>query len=270
MTVGPAASAKRIATPAQLTALVNARNARGKKALHAKDQRNHLKRKQSKGDLLGRARGIESARSSEATEGLRTAPTAASELIQKHPGGRPSLLQDEGLKRLLIGILRSGATYRTACLVAGLNERTFENWRARAAIYDGDAIEDVPDEEREYVEFVRVATKARQEALLLYINVIRNAAIGRPGKSTMDPDGKYIVVEKELDPDPRAAARMLEWMDPEEYGRKYTIKTEQKERVVVEMQRVLDLALSSAGIDDEQRKLVGKFLLELSSQQRLE
>lgn len=239
MTVGPAESAqpKRAVTPAQRASLAKARAARGRPS----------------GDTAPRSR--------QRKQPLRTAPSDAGTLIRR---GQPSKVLDPQIQGQILGVLRIGGTYDLACEVAGITPRTFEKWRARAADYGDEELEDVPPPERNYVKFVRQARLARSAGEVRYLAQIQMASTGRPGKMTNGEDG-IVMVEPPILPDYRAAAWMLEHLHAEKYGRNYRINPEQREQVIQSFLQTVYLAMQQVGIDDETRKALGKAILGLAA-----
>lgn len=241
MTVEPVASAphKRTATPAQRASLAKARAARGRQDANA------------------------APRSRQRKVRLTTAPTAAAETGELIRLGQPPKMLDPQIQGRILGALQIGCTYDAACGVGGISTRAFEKCRARAAEFDDDELEDVPPLEVGYVEFARKARLARSEAQVRYLSQIRVALLGRPGKVTMD-DG-HPIVEPPIAPDWRAAAWMMEHLWPEQYGKGYRINPEQREQITREVLQTLDQAFTLVGIDEEQRKALGKAILGLAS-----
>lgn len=255
-TAGPASSAsgrKRIATPAQREALSKARNARGRgQGAKATQSSQEIKKPRR---TAPRAKG--------------TAQAVTGEVIRM---GRPPLVLDAQMKGTVVAILRQGASYKTACIVAGISTRAFEVWRQRASQYgEDDDPEDIPEIDRPYVEFVRQAIRAREEAVVAALNVIQMAGRGRKGKLRIvpDPDAKSgertLEVETALAPNFQAMTWLLEHTHPEEFGKQWTVTAEQKDQVVREVVQKFDLALAAAGATREMRVDVGRFLLEQAS-----
>jgi hypothetical protein len=172
---------------------------------------------------------------------------------------------DPQIQGRILGALQIGCTYDAACGVGGISTRAFEKCRARAAEFDDDELEDIPPLDVGYVEFVRKARLARSEAQVRYLSQIRVALMGRPGKATLDQDGRTTLVEPPILPDWRAAAWMMEHLYPEQYGRNYRINPEQREQITRELLQTLDQAFTLVGIDEVQRKALGKAILGLAS-----
>lgn len=242
MTVEPAESAqhKRVATPAQRASLAKARAARGRPSDDAASRSRQRKPRPT------------------------TAPTAAAETGELIRLGQPPKMLDPTIQGRILGALQIGCTYDAACGVGGISTRAFEKCRARAAEFDDDELEDIPPLEVGYVEFARKARLARSEAQVRYLSQIRVALMGRPGKVTTGEDGSAIV-EPPILPDWRAAAWMMEHLYPEQYGRNYRINPEQREQITRELLQTLDQAFTLVGIDEEQRKALGKAILGLAS-----
>ena len=71
----------------------------------------------------------------------KTAVTKRNDIAKRRPG-RPSKLVPEVQLKILTAI-KCGTSYKTACLAAGIGERTFHRWKQRGEQ------EDAPEEYRQ-------------------------------------------------------------------------------------------------------------------------
>ena len=90
-------------------------------------------------------------------------------------------------------MIRSGASYKTACMAAGVHEGTFYKWKARA---------ESPDSRPEYRRFLQELTRAEQEG-----HAARLALITKASRT-----------------DWRAAAWMQERLDPQRWSLKHKVE----------------------------------------------
>ena len=118
--------------------------------------------------------------------------SAALPPTQKRGPGQPSKLTPERKQKILAAV-RCGASYKSACLAAGICEKTFQNWRRRAS---------EPGSPAKYVRFLRELQSAEEEG-----QVARLATIQRASQR-----------------DWKAAAWLLERLDPTRWSVRYQIE----------------------------------------------
>ena len=106
--------------------------------------------------------------------------------------GRPSKLTPETQARI-VSAVRCGASFKNACVAAGISERTFQRWRQKGEHQGA---------KTEYRRFWRDLTQAEQEGQTARLAIIQEAARN----------------------DWRAAAWLLERMDPERFSLRYKIE----------------------------------------------
>jgi hypothetical protein len=111
---------------------------------------------------------------------------------RKRRPGRPSKLTPDTQARIL-SMVRSGASYKTACIAGGIGERTFHRWRSKG--------ED-PHAKPEYRQFWLALTRAEQEG-----HAARLALITKAART-----------------DWRAAAWMQERLDPQRWSLKHKVE----------------------------------------------
>lgn len=114
--------------------------------------------------------------------------------------------------------LRVGGYIADAAHRAGVSPASVFRWIARGAEWeDHDEEKDgpIPEHERVYVEFCVAVERARSDAVMASLAVIRRAAQGTPAEYS--PDGN--LVRKERQPEWTAAAWYLERTRPHEFGR---------------------------------------------------
>ena len=112
-------------------------------------------------------------------------------MVRRSPG-RPSKLTADTEARIL-SMVRSGSSNRTACMAAGICERTFYMWKTKG---------ESPDEPPEYSHFLQELTRAEQEG---------HAA-------------RLALIQKAARTDWRAAAWMQERLDPERWSLKHQVE----------------------------------------------
>lgn len=128
--------------------------------------------------------------------------------------GRPTKLTSE-LQATIVHAIEQGLNDKMACLVAGVSEATFYNWRARGA----------QDRSGRYVDFLEACTQARARGEAALAGVIYKAATGGFIETTTvtertQKDGERVVREtvKMIAPDWRAAAFTLSRRYPADWG----------------------------------------------------
>lgn len=132
--------------------------------------------------------------------------------------GRRSKLTPEVQERIVAAIA-SGQTYDVACELAGISKGTYHNWKSLGR----------KEKQGKLREFLDAVTRAEAEAEKHLIEVIRTAA--EKGDETVevvtvrDASGQVIstrTTQRTSPRDWRAAAKMLEMRNPEQYGRRIT------------------------------------------------
>lgn len=102
--------------------------------------------------------------------------------------GRVPLLQDEDLRKNLLGAISEGMSEKSSCELVGISEEAINSWKRKGA-----------KGQQPYAEFVQDLKKARQAAVLVRVRNLRKAA----------SNGAW-----------QADAWWLERMYPEEFGRR--------------------------------------------------
>ena len=118
-------------------------------------------------------------------------PSTANALRKRSPG-RPSKLTPETQGRILSAV-RCGASFKNACVAAGISERTFQRWRQKGERQGA---------KTEYRRVWRERTRAEQEGQTARLAIVQKAALH----------------------DWRAATWLLERMDPERFSLRYKIE----------------------------------------------
>jgi len=110
---------------------------------------------------------------------------------KKKGPGRPPLIEtlitertEDGTQKItrweaIVRAIRAGAYQRDAARHAGISEDTLYNWLSRGEehnIPDSEDLSSIPERERPYVEFFRAVEKARGDAVVWNISIIRKAA----------------------------------------------------------------------------------------------
>jgi len=83
---------------------------------------------------------------------------------QKTPGGRPAKLTPE-VQEAILKVIRSGGTYAAAARYVGVTETTLYEWLAKGR-----------DGLQPYATFAEAVEKARAEAEMKFVGVVRQAA----------------------------------------------------------------------------------------------
>ncbi len=133
----------------------------------------------------------------------------------KRPPGRPSKLTAD-IQSRIVSAVRCGASFKNACVAAGISERTFQRWRQKGEHQGA---------KTEYRRFWRDLTQAEQEGQTARLAIIQKAARN----------------------DWRAAAWLLERMNPERFSLRYKIEHSGKvehSAAVDAVRRSLDLLTS--------------------------
>lgn len=120
--------------------------------------------------------------------------------------GRPTLLSDEVEARLIEAFKIGQISIPSACHYAGISERTYYDWMKKGR--EGDP---------RYLQFSQDIEKARAEAVMVNLAVIRKAA----------QNGQW-----------QAAAWWLERVLPKEYGRKTTVDVISRDALMAELERL--------------------------------
>lgn len=134
----------------------------------------------------------------------------------------------------IVADMRVGAYLEDAAARAGVSTTTAYRWQEQGNewVEDSDGVpiplEDVPEEVRVFREFRDAVEKARAEAGMTSLAVIRQAAQGTPPSVALDGNGQAIrdadgnpVLLPGLKPQWRAAAWFLERTRTEQFGRIY-------------------------------------------------
>lgn len=129
--------------------------------------------------------------------------------------GRPTLLNDQVQDRLIEAFKLGQISIPSACHYAGIGERTYYQWMQKGR--DGDP---------KYQQFSQDIEKARAEAVMVNLAVIRKAA----------QQGHW-----------QAAAWWLERVLPKEYGRKTTVETISRDVLVAEIEKLEAQVALNAG-----------------------
>lgn len=108
--------------------------------------------------------------------------------------GRPSTFTPERVEEILLHI-ENGATYRRACILVGISEATFHEWKAQGK----KALED--EKPNKFSEFLEKVNQAKEKYIAWLQSLVNQGA---------KMDGKL-------------ALRVLERKRPEEFGRKDTL-----------------------------------------------
>lgn len=120
--------------------------------------------------------------------------------------GRPTSLNPDVQERLLEAFRLGQTSIATAAHYAGISEATYHNWMKRGR--EGD---------ERYLEFFEAIEKARADAVMINLGVIRKAAAS----------GQW-----------QAAAWWLERVLPEQYARKVTVETISRDALIEELERL--------------------------------
>lgn len=129
--------------------------------------------------------------------------------------GRPTLLSDAVQDRLVEAFKLGQISIPSACHYAGIGERTYHTWMSKGA-----------DGEEPYAQFRQDIEKARSEAVMVNLAVIRKAA----------QNGQW-----------QAAAWWLERVLPKEYGRKTTVETITRDVLITEIEKLEAQVALNAG-----------------------
>lgn len=136
--------------------------------------------------------------------------------------GRPSLLSDEVQARLVEAFNLGQVSIATACAYAGIAERTYYVWMAKGR-----------EGQEPYEQFMQAIEKARADAVMINLAVIRKAAQA----------GHW-----------QAAAWWLERVLPAQYGRKTQVEVITLDLVESEIRRLeaeLDASESRPALPSE-------------------
>ncbi len=176
-------------------------------------------------------------------------------------GGRPTKFTEQTRKKIYKHI-RDGASYKVAALAAGVGESTLREWRAKAkACAEAKSIDEIDSKFRirdegqrlEYAEFS--ADILRAEAIGEATCAARIAKAGRGGhklrevrekiREAVTPQGKIVtlhektIITREIRPDWRADAWVLERRHPERWGRKRRMAEVEVKAPVDEFEKTL-------------------------------
>lgn len=168
-------------------------------------------------------------------------------------GRKPKLTKE--IQASLVENISLGLTVEDSCALVPVSHTAFYNWLNRGQN------ENAP---RLYVDFVDAIKKAEFNRKKVLLGRIYHA--GRGGKQIVEkktvsrtlPDGKTIVIEetttvRELQPDWKADAWLLERKNPDEFGRKYQID-------VTDWRKQAEKAgVDKVQIENAFNELVGKF-----------
>lgn len=156
--------------------------------------------------------------------------------------GRPTLL-DKEVEDKLVEATRIGSPMTVAAAYVGIAERTFQDWMLRGhneqqARLDG---EDPDPVEQKYLDLFEKVTKARANAAVQSVVLLRKAAVG--GIVTEETTRKYRDAEGELvtettvkktPPDWRASAWYLERQHRHHFGQKAELAVEHGGKVEID------------------------------------
>lgn len=160
---------------------------------------------------------------------------------------RPAFDNKETANRLLQA-LEGGARRKDACKFADINEQSFYNWKNRAERYETSSEEERDEKDAKFFEFFERIKKAESSCRISAVASIKKTWAGQvvlERRTTTNPDGSQTVIEKFAKPEWTAAAWYLERTDPDNFGRRETIKHQgdPEEPVVV---KVISKKLSKA------------------------
>lgn len=133
--------------------------------------------------------------------------------------GRPTILNEEIQRRLIEAFNLGQTSIETACAYAGIAPSTYYSWMSKGR--EGQA---------SYIEFTEAIEKARADAVMINLAVIRKAA----------QSGHW-----------QAAAWWLERVLPGQYGRRQQIEVISLDLVESEIRRLESQMALEASTDDD-------------------
>ncbi len=132
--------------------------------------------------------------------------------------GRPSKLTPETREIIVRGI-KEGLTYEQSAKLAGVNTSTLHRWKAK-----GEA-----SKSGKFCDFSHDIKRANVEARAIHLQIIANASAGghvvQEVREVRDSNGnltKRIITARQLPPDWKASAWILERRFPSEFGKLIT------------------------------------------------
>lgn len=125
---------------------------------------------------------------------------------RKPKPGTPALCDDEAAIATVEQVLRAGGSWLAAARAAGYAADTLRSVETRAAV------------DPRYAPIHARWERARADASLGALQQVRRAALGVEPVIVRQPDGSSVVAREGRPPDWRAAAWLLERLEPETYG----------------------------------------------------
>jgi hypothetical protein len=135
--------------------------------------------------------------------------------------GRKSKFDDH--KDRLLKAIATGVSYKDACAIAGIDETTFYNWKAKGE----------KAKSGKFAEFFQDIKKANATATAKHVQNINRAALDGETiietRVVVDEDGNEIdksTTKKKIAKQWQASAWMLERRRPQDWGRNRVVETE--------------------------------------------